>query len=591
MPRTAVDARLEDFCERVTAAARRLRNRNDLAYTGPDREGFWHFHCPLPGPEDDPHKANGTPQAWVKITGGAILGGCAKCGNGKADADYLERVKAVIGWDDLDNVQEGKFGEATYRHHEYTTSDDKWAVRHTKVIFKDRRKAPIWQWSVMDRRAGAFGSYRIFKPSEFCAEHYPELKHFTLALKVYGVERFVRSTYRVVVLEGERDVDTFNDLMAAADEADLIATCLPHQTPSALSAHQRAIFEGRDVILIGDADEGGKRFVSAWHQVLSDGVASVRIFPPEMLELTSGKDFTDHVEQQETAGRTRVAIVQRLLDKISRLPISEPPISRDWRSQLLCAKTGGVKSDSIGNAELVLTMHPEVAGRIRCDIRLGEAMITEAPWGADVRGARPLANKISAWLEVAEKLSISAKALEAALNFESVAPAWNPFEELSTATCDLAALDDFFIKRLPLAVPRHVAVRVARLFWADFAAKLRGELVPQRMLLGIATPTLIDVARMIAGPRGRVHTGTVRANHMAAFAQDGVVLVQIGLDAAFNRRTAPDNLANIFAAHFFNVATQRRCPTPMFIAVGAIPTRADTIDKRVTTLQLENPPC
>ena len=38
-------------------------------------------------------------------------------------------------------------------------------------------------WRIRDRNAGAFGSYQSFEPREFCAEHYPELKHFYLALQ------------------------------------------------------------------------------------------------------------------------------------------------------------------------------------------------------------------------------------------------------------------------------------------------------------------------------------------------------------------------------------------------------------------------
>jgi len=583
----ATDAQLEEFCERATAAAAARAGRR-LDYRPKDRNGFWTFHCPLDGPDHDPHQWNGEPQARAKMVGGRISAGCGKCTGGPFDDVYTARLLEAVGWSA--NVAEIQFGAAHSRHHHYATYDDRYEVRRTKLTFKDRRKNPLWLWAIRDRDAGAFGSFQSFKPSEFCAERYAEFKDFYLVLRLYGAERFpAAGPYRVVVCEGERDADTFNAVMTEAGATGLIATTLPVQMPKALSAHQRAIFENRDVILIGDADAGGMRFVNAWHRALAEVATSVRIFPPELLELVGGgKDFTDHVEQQENAGRTKTAIAQRLLEKISSLPIAEPPPNTDWRNQLVLTKNGGPKSDSIRNAEVLLTAHPELAGKIRRDIRRGEPEIVDAPWGGSLRGVRPIANAVSSWLEGAERFTPTARALEAALNFDSVAPAYNPFEELVGATGDSAALDEFFIKRFPLEVPRLVAVRAARVFWADFAAKLRGELIPQRVLIGIATPTLIDVAHAVAGAQGLVHTGTVRPNHLAAFARRGIVLVQVGLDAAFNRRTAPDNLASIFAPHVFNAATQQCCPTPLFIAVGAAPARADAAtDKRVITLQLE----
>ena len=140
--------------------------------------------------------------------------------------------------------------------------------------------------------------------------------------------------------EGERDADTFNALMGEAGEAGWIATTLPIQTPKALSLHQRVVLADRDVVLIGDADEGGARFVEAWHKAIADVAASVRVLPPELLELTApGKDLSDHVEQQESAGRSRAAIARRLLEKIAELPVAEPPVRTDWRQPLAVTKS------------------------------------------------------------------------------------------------------------------------------------------------------------------------------------------------------------------------------------------------------------
>ena len=82
----------------------------------------------------------------------------------------------------------------------------------------------------------------------------------------------------------------------------------------------------------------------------------------------------------------------------------------DWRNQLLKSKAGGIKSDTIGNAEIVLTQHPDLAGRIKRDIRLGEAMISRRAMGWH-RGRRARhANALCAWLERTEELSLAPRA-------------------------------------------------------------------------------------------------------------------------------------------------------------------------------------
>ena len=109
------------------------------------------------------------------------------------------------------------------------------------------------------------------------------------------------------------------------------------------------------------------------------------------------------------------------------------------------------------------------------------------------------------------------------------------------------------------------------------------------MLLGIATRKPVDLATDLAGRRGIIHTGSLGRGHLIDFARQGVVLVQIGLDAIYNQRTAPANLSTVFAPHVFNPTTQRRCPTPMFIAVGAPPDkRTETkVDERAAIINLE----
>jgi hypothetical protein len=590
MASPASDARLEEFVERATSAASARAGRR-LDWAPKDHDGFWTFHCPLPGPEHDPHQWRGGPRARAKLIGGRIQAGCTKCTGGKFDETYVAQVLEAIGQGD--NVAHVEFGEAHSRRHHYVTCDDRYEVQHTKLTFKDRRKKPLWLWKIRDRNGGFFAGYESFEPREFCAAHYPELKSFYLALRLYGFDRFKPSAaYRVVITEGERDADTFNALMADAGEEGWIATTLPIPAPKALSLHQRVVLAGRDVVLIGDADEGGERFVAAWHKAISDVAQSVRVLPPEALELTSpGKDLSDHVEQQEGGGRTRAAIAKRLLGMIAALQVAEPPARTDWRDQLLKSKAGGVKSDSIGNAEIVLTQHPELAGRIRRDIRLGEAEIIDPPWGeASLRGTRVVAPAICSWLERIEDLSIAPRALEEALNFASVAPPYNPFEELAEVAGDPAALDDLFVRYMPLKASRAVAVKAARTFWADFARKLRGDLAPQRVLIAIATGKPLDLAPRLAGARGLIHSGSLGQGHLATFARHGMVLVQIGLDAVYNQRTAPSNLSVIFAPYTFNAIAQRGCPTPLFVAVGAMPGDRRTeqkADERVITLNLE----
>ena len=478
MPTAAKDdARLEEFVERATTAASARAGRR-LEWQPKDREGFWTYHCPLAGPAHDPHQWQGAPRARAKLVAGRIRAGCSKCTGGKFDDAYTAQVLEAIGW--RDNVTAIEFGDAHSRRHFYVTCDDRYEVQHTKLTFKDRRKNPLWLWRILDRNAGVFASYEKFEPSEFCAEHYPELKHFYLALRLYGSDRFQPSAaYRVVVTEGERDADTFNALMSEVSEAGWIATTLPIQTPKALSLHQRVVLADRDVVLIGDADEGGARFVAAWHAAISDVAKSVRVMPPELLELAApGKDLSDHVEQQEAAGRSRAAIAKRLLEKITALPVAEPPARTDWRNQLLKSKAGGIKSDSIGNAEIVLTQHPDLVGRIKRDIRIGEAMITDAPWGKAVIGARASATALCGWLERAEELSLAPRALEAALNLDHIVPPYNSFAELEGIAGDAAALDELFARRFPLAVSRAVAVKAARTFWADYARQAARRLRP-----------------------------------------------------------------------------------------------------------------
>jgi hypothetical protein len=334
-------------------------------------------------------------------------------------------VFEVIGW--RDNVTAVQFGAAHSRHHYYATFDDRFEVRRTKLTFKDRRKNPLWCWAARDLNAGVFASFQSFTPSELCAEHYPELKHFYLALRLYGFDRFQPSAaYRVVITEGERDADTFNALMGEVGEPGWIATTLPLPTPRALSLHQRVVLADRDVALIGDADEGGTRFAAAWHKAAAEVASSVRIMPPELLELTApGKDLSDHVEQQEAAGQSRAAIARRLLQKIAELPVAEPPARTDWRQALTITKSTGAVRDSGGHAKIVLTTHPDLCGRLRFNLRSGEAEIGDAPWG-DTVGAARIAAETSLWLETTEEVLLKPKSFEEALLSATVAPPYDP---------------------------------------------------------------------------------------------------------------------------------------------------------------------
>jgi hypothetical protein len=590
--REAADAALaERFCELATAKAAELSGRRDLAYSGPDSRGFFTFHCPLPGPGADPHKWQGAPRAWVKVTAAGLQAGCPKCGTGKADPDYLERVKAAISWIE-DNVARPEFGQATYRHHEYTTADGRWSVRHSKVIFKDRRKKPEWQWSISDRTAGAFGGYRPFTPSDFCAEHYPELKAFSLALKLYGAERFAAGSYRPVVLEGERDVDTFNALMLAAGETGLIATCLPHQTPGALSAHQRAIFEGRDVILLGDADEGGKRFAAAWGAVLWEVAASIRIFPPELLGLADGgKDLSDAKEQQEAAGQSAAAIGRRLIETIAGLPVVEESMARvDWRQALARAKSTGAVRDSGGNAKVVLTAHPELHGRLRFNVRSGEIEALEAPWG-DTVGAHRIATEASIWLETAEGTHLKPKSFEEALLSTTVARAYDPLAEIAATAWDgVPRLDGLFTRYLQLDLDAGQATQLARLFMGDLVAALRNDLVRQRVIVGVATELELDVAGALLGRHGvQYHGGTIRERQVATFARQQAALVQVGMGTIGDRQAARFSLPQMFAP--FVQVGHRQIASPVFLAVGELTTDPRTLaklDERCIVLELKS---
>jgi DNA polymerase I-like protein with 3'-5' exonuclease and polymerase domains len=578
------DAIAEDFAEQATARAREVRGKPGLVHAGPDRRGFFAFHCPLPGPESGPHQANGEPQAWCKVAGGTLQAGCSKCSGGKADTSYLEKVKAAIAWSD--NVERPEFGAATWRHHEYQTADGQWSVRHSKCTFKDRRKSPIWQWGIADRAAAAFSVYRPFKPSDWAAEHYPELKSFTLALRLYRQELLEAApTATAVICEGERDVDSFNSLGTG-----LVATCLPHQTPAALAAHQRAALEGREVVLLGDADEGGRRFVAAWGAILWEVASSIRIFPPELLEPGDGKDLTDHVERAEAAGASRAAIGARLLDQIAGLPAVEESMARvDWRAALAVTRSTGATRDSGGNAKLVLTLHPEVAGRLRFNVRSGEVEALETPWG-DTVGAHRIAAEASIWLETAEQIHIKPRSFEEALVSTTVAPPYDPLAELAATAWDgTPRLDGLFTRYLPLAVGQAQAVQLARLLMADLVATLRNELARQRLIVGVATDLELDVAGALLGAHGvQYYGGTVREAQLRTFAYEQAALVQVAMTTISDRQVARFSLPQIFSPHV--QIGPRKISSPVFLAVGEREAGTGRHDPRCIAVDLSGPP-
>lgn len=583
----ATDARLEEFCERATATAAARAGRH-LDYIPKDKNGFWTFHCPLPGPNNDPHAWQGAPRARAKWVGGRISAGCGKCTGGAFDDAYTARVLEAIGGSG--NVTAVQFGAAHSRHHHYVTYDDRYEVRRTKLTFKDRRKNPLWLWAVRDRNAGAFGNFESFKPSEFCAEHYAAFKNFYLVLRLYGAERFPTTTpYRVVVTEGERDADTFNAVMTEAGASGLIATTLPVQTPKALAPHQQALLANRDVILIGDADEGGARFVAAWHLAVAEVATSVRIFPPELLELVSGgKDLSDHIEQQEAAGRSRTAIAQRLLEKIGGLPVAEAPARTDWRAALAVTQSTGAVRDSAGNAKIVLTMHPDLRDRLRFNLRSGEVEATDTPWGSTV-GTPRIATEASIWLETAEGILLKPKSFEDALLSTTVAPVYDPLAALGTTAWDgVPRLDGLFTHYLALDLDPAQAIQLARLFMGDLVATLHNELVRQRLILGIATDLELDLAGALLGRHGvQYHGGTVRERQVAVFARQEAALVQVGMTTIGDRQVARFSLPQMFAP--FVQIGHRQISSPIFIAVGELvvdPRTAAKIDERCVVLEL-----
>ena len=157
----------------------------------------------------------------------------------------------------------------------------------------------------------------------------------------------------------------------------------------------------------------------------------------------------------------------------------------------------------------------------------------------------------------------------------------------------IGRIDSLFTHTIPLDVAPDLALTLARVFAEDFTAKLRGELRPQRVLIAVTTEQTLDLANMLMGEHGHVHTGVVTAAHLLQFARQGVVLVQVGIDAIANHRHAAANLANLFAPLVFNPATNRKCPTPMFIGVGRAPGDARTsaqIDERCLLLRARAAP-
>lgn len=629
---------LEEFAEACTATARSLSGHDDLGWEN-GKEGFVHFHCPTPGLRGS-HQWNGGPRASAWLKQGEVHAHCAKCVGTKADYPglaayeaardaYTDQVKRAIRWQQ-DSVIHAGFKHDILRSHLYYDRDFRHAVRRDKIRFQDGRKEKgntnPWRWRVADLVDGRLGAFASAWPiDEWLLKHYPEHDKIYDALCWYGIEEFVDRTvpgtltaatcplkpsYRVLITEGEKDADSVNSLMVAGGYSELIATCLCSPKPLKLASHHVRLLEGRDVVVIGDADEPGRQHAESWTTLAWGHASSIKLIREQLcLAGTSEeKDVTDWIllrigspppgkEIQEWVREAPYAkaVAEELVNLLaSAAPLLEPiGTPTEWRTGMIMTQKGGVKADSPHNAERVWTMHPLLKGHVRSNLRSGEVEVTDPPWGGGTTvGARLAALSCAEWLERVEKLSLSIRMLEEVLERDSVAKPYNPLETLLATPWDGSPRIDVLLTRyIPLNVEHHAAVALARIMIGDLIMKLRGVQHAQRAVIGIGTDYPIDIAEALVGRHGMRHQGRLTDKHIEQYARHESGVVQITMEPVANRQAALVSIPSIFAKHM--ISKQRMLSLPLFVAVGDLPSdpRTDAkVDARCYLYDLKDEP-
>jgi hypothetical protein len=366
---------LEEFAEAVTVKARVTQAKFGLHWTQKPGEKRVRFYCPDPR---SGHKANGGPSAQAWMTKEGIRAHCDKCHERlKTDEGITDQEEARDRYTDdlLELLQlpnedlkrlRAAFGKPydVLREHHYLDRTFRHVVRRRKVQFHDGRNKQdgtntpfLWHVApvvgadpialVRDPRALGRLAFTYQKSmDDFRERHHPDARNTAAALCWYGIERFIadyrqgdvadtvplKPNYVVALLEGERDADTFNALMAKTTHGHIIGTCLSHAKPKTLATHQLRLLEDRQMVIIGDADAAGDEAVDRMAALAWGTAQSITCIPGGALQLTGAdddKDFTDWVRKH--GGATK-ALGDQLVELIVRTPslIQAPRHAREY---------------------------------------------------------------------------------------------------------------------------------------------------------------------------------------------------------------------------------------------------------------------
>ena len=507
---------LEEFAEACTTVARGLAPKGTPIDWETGKDGFVHFHCPLPGMKG-PHTWSGAPRANAWIHGENVEAWCSKCVGDKkgypdqtsyetARSAYTDQVKRAIRWEQ-DGVIHVGFQTTVLRSHVYIDRDFHHVIRRDKVRYEDGRRengnSDPWRWRSADLQTnGKPGPYVPMRAQSWLAAHYPEHEHLYDALCWYTIDALVdwntingpptAATVpllpcRIVITEGEKDADTFNALMAAAGVSDLVATCLCYNKPAKLASHHLRLVTGREVIVVGDADDPGKDLAENWTSVLWDHASSIKLVR-EQLGLPGtpeAKDLTDWVVARvgvpsdgsdlkawlAKSPATKATADELLNLFASTAPLLEPACRpNEWKSDFILVKTGGPKADSPHNAERVWTMHPLLRGKVRTNLHSGETEVVDPPWGGKLTvGSHNAAVMCAAWLEKTEKISILTRVFDEVVRQDQIAPVVNVVEQ--PRPWDGVPAIGRMVVDIPLDAPHDQALRLWETFFADLSPR------------------------------------------------------------------------------------------------------------------------
>lgn len=599
--KSAKQERLEDFARRCLELAAERSGRDDLEIQHGDVAVF--FPCPMEG-----HQWKGSrPSAWASISGDKITAQCHRCTEKEGwphhgdTAGYTAALAAEIGWSDDSDADSKRPDVKFIRDHLWLTLDGRFEVKTSKV--KVGRRNPTWWYYVRPARRGALFEpwSKETEPNAWVQKVYRSTGGLSSILHVYRRADFesdgkLLDVYRVVHCEGAKDADSLRDLLATVPNCGIITTTLPSPILSSLEPHQSEVYRDRDVVVVPDADEGGDRFRKCWSGIFHGLARSVKLFPSREV-FGEGHDLTDWVEAERAAGRSAAELATEWLRVATETaPQSEPEeVHGGWYKRLKRGEKG-VSKTSLHNSRVVLVEHPDLAGKVWTNTRSGEIEVVDPPWapGTVTVGARRVAASVVAWLEDAHDVGLSAPAMLAALDVDGAAPPRNPLAGLLEEEWDgVPRLDGLFAHYVPLDAPPGTLVRLARLFMGDLAAKLRGELRAQRVLVGVAARRGADVAWALLGAHGVQHRGRVEMRQVAQFARQEAALVQISAEPVVDRNMARGSVAHLFAA---DVTTPHgRISSPLFFAVGEIEVSVGTaakshVDERVLLVEAAGEP-